>query len=913
MTSPSQRLSGLAALATPGDLMLENDRVVAFFDAPNHPHHLATSGGSLLDFAPRGGVDHLNQVYQITGILPRDGARYAQVEIVNAADHASVIFRGTLDGYPDITVVTRYELRPCDVGLRVRTEVRHGGRLPTAWLLADAWFWGDRSMTPFTPGPGLGFRHPELDLLAIDTSWRDFPFLAAQSHAAPDTSYATVACGRSTALGGVNDPTISATGLAPRQVLPGDGLAFERMIFTAPGNGLAGAASLALDAHAQLTGGATTELVGNVRDTTGTGLGGDERLASLEVYEPAAGANPDDPAGITPWSEVVPEASGAYAVRVPRGRAYRVRLHRLGRPTGAAVEVRAEGERATVPDITVPVQGRIDATVVDAQGAPMRVAELVLVPAVGTSAEAVGGSVHGFFGDGCAPYLGPPHGASPACNRVIVQDGRANFAAPDGTFLVYAHAGMGYTLARAEVTVRAGAVAPVQLRVQALTGLFPEGALTGDFHVHGGRSFDTSLPDRERVLMFASAGLDVVAATDHDVATSLVETVQTLGLSDRLQVMNGVEQTALVPYLYPPGSEVPRVIGHWNYWPVPVDPNTVSNGSPYDELQEPGARFDQMRARMGAGGVIQFNHPVAEAKVGRDEGYLRTLLYDPRRPIPATDDGTGMGMLYRRPSGPTGARNLDYDVQEAMNGAGLVLNLGYRTAWHQFLSAGILRAGTANSDSHSLGVEATGYPRNVVLGPFDRTRFDPDAFNAAVRNGRMLGTNGPVVDARVVTREGVPHGPSLTAFAPGQGARLVISVRAPPWVPVTEVRVVVNGRVVRTVTGAAVAQPTDPFGDTGVLRYAGEIDLDGLTEGRDGWIVVEAGMALPPSADTDDDGLIDQVDGDGDGVADDPGMVRGGPNDPRFHLDVISPGTLPFGFTNPFVLDVDGGGWRAPG
>ncbi len=912
MTRPDQRLPGLAALATPGDLLLENDRVVAFLDAPNHPHHLATSGGALLDFAPRGGVDHLNHVYQITGILPRDGARYAQVEIVNAADHASVIFRGTLDGYPDTTIVTRYELRPCDPGLRVRTEVRHGGRLPTAWMLADAWFWGDRGATPFAPGRGMGFRHPTLDLIELDTSWRDFPFMAAQSHAAPDTSYATVACGGRTELGGVHDPTISATGIPRTQILPGDGLAFERMIFTAQGLGLAGAAGLALDAHARMTGAETTEIIGRVVNPAGRGLGGDERLASLDVYEPAPGNDPDDLAGITPWSQVVPDLAGGFSVRVPRGRGYRVRVHRFGRPAGAAVAVLAAGETVTLADLSVPAPGRIEARVVDAAGTPLRAAELLLVPTGDTTAAAVDGSIHGFFG-GCAPYLGPPHGGSPACNRVLVRDGQVDFAAPDGTYYVYAHAGMGFTLARERVTVRAGSRETVRLTLRPLPGLFPAGALTGDFHVHGGRSFDTSFPDRERVLALVSAGVDVVAATDHDVAGSFGEQVAALGLGDRVRVLNGVEQTGLVPYLYPPGSEVPRVIGHWNYWPIPVSPTELNDGSPYDELQEPGARFDQMRARMGAVGVIQFNHPVAEAKVGRDEGYLRTLSYDPRRPLPATDDGTALGMLYRRPGGAAGARNLDYDVQEAMNGAGVVLNLGYRTAWHQFLSAGILRAGTANSDSHSLGVEATGYPRNVVLGEHSLARFDLGAFNAAVRDGRMLGTNGPVVEARIVTGAGASQGPSLTAFAPGTGARLHITVRAPPWVPVTEVRVVVNGRVVRTVSGSEIAQPSDPFGTEGVQRYAGEMALDDLVMGRDAWVVVEAGMPLPATADTDDDGLVDHIDGDGDGVADDEGMVRGGEDDPRFHLDVVAPGTLPFGFANPFVLDMDGGGWRAPG
>lgn len=909
MTRPDQRLPGLAALATPGDLLLENDRVVAFFDAPDHPHHLATSGGALLIFAPRGGVDHLNHVYHITGILPRDGVRYVRWELVNAPDHAAVIFRGALDGYPDIAVVTRYELRPCDPGLRVRTEVRHAGLLPTAWILADAWFWGDRSMTPFAPGRGMGFRHPPLDLVDLDAGWRSFPWMAAQSHAAPDTSYATVACGGRARLDGVNNVNISATGLPRTQVLPGDGLAFERMLFTAQGLGVAGAAGLALDAHSRLNGGATTELVGRVVDAAGAPLGGDERLASLEVYEPAMGGDPDDPAGTTPWSQVVPDVGGGFAVRVPQERTYRVRAHRLGRPAGEALTVRAEGATVSLPDLRVLRPGRIDATVVDETGAALPVAELILVPTGDTDAAQVEGAVHGFF-EGCAPYLGPPHGGSPACNRALAPGGRADFAVPDGTYWVYAHGGMGRTLARQRVTVRAGTTEAVRLTLRALPGLFPEGALTGDFHVHGGRSFDTAFPDRERVLSFVSAGVDVVVATDHDVTTSLAAQVEALGLGARVRVMSGLKQTGLVPFLYPPGSSLPRVVGHWNFWPVPYDPTQLNNGAPYDERQEPGSRFDAMRPRLGAPGVIQLNHPVANDKVGRDEGYLRALGYDPRRPLPDRDDGTGVGMLYRRPGGPTGARNLDYDVQEAMNGANVVLNLGYRAVWHQFLSAGILRAGTANSDSHSLGVEAMGYPRNVVLGDFARDRFDPATFNAAVRAGHMLGTNGPVVDARVVTAAGTAQGPSLTAFAPGAGARLVVSVRAPPWVPVTEVRVLVNGRVVRTITD--LSRPADPFGADGVVRYTGEVALDPLVEGRDAWVMVEAGMALPPAADTDDDGLVDRIDGDGDGQADDEGMVRRGEDDPRMHLDVVSPGALPFGFTNPFLLDVDGNGWRAP-
>lgn len=278
-----------------------------------------------------------------------------------------------------------------------------------------------------------------------------------------------------------------------------------------------------------------------------------------------------------------------------------------------------------------------------------------------------------------------------------------------------------------------------------------------------------------------------------------------------------------------------------------------------------------------------------------------------------TDDGTGAGTVWRRPGGATGHRNIDWDTQEVMNGAGVVLNLGYRALWHQMLSQGLVRAGTANSDSHSLTTETMGYPRNVVLGSFERSNFQRDAFNTAVRQGRMIGTNGPMIRASMRAMDGTERGPSVTPFAPASGAMLEVEVRAAPWVAVTEVRVLVNGNVARTIMGSEVMQPPDRYGAEGVVRWRGSLSVAELTGGRDAWIVVEAGMPLPASADReDDDGNIDHVDGDGDGAIDDTGMVRPSPSDARYPIDIVSPGTLPFAFTNPFLVDMDGGGWRAP-
>ena len=45
-------------------------------------------------------------------------------------------------------VSTRYEVRPCEPGIRVRTELYNGGREYQSWVLADGFYWGGRRNLP---------------------------------------------------------------------------------------------------------------------------------------------------------------------------------------------------------------------------------------------------------------------------------------------------------------------------------------------------------------------------------------------------------------------------------------------------------------------------------------------------------------------------------------------------------------------------------------------------------------------------------------------------------------------------------------------------------------------------------------------------------------------------------------------
>ena len=282
--------------------------------------------------------------------------------------------------------------------------------------------------------------------------------------------------------------------------------------------------------------------------------------------------------------------------------------------------------------------------------------------------------------------------------------------------------------------------------------MLPDGAVSGDFHVHGAASYDSSIGDKDRVLSFLAAGVDVVIPTDHDVVTSYANVLASMPVgTNTLVVIPGVEQTPNIIWFDVPGQDFPRTLGHFNFWPLRPDFGLPRNGSPWDELREPGQMMDDMEDQFTVSpehAIRQLNHPYLGAKLGRDQGFLAAIGYDPTTPI-VPGASFAADVLLRAPGG--GRRNLDWDVQEVMTGTSQADWLRYRALWFSLLSQGILRAGTANSDSHGLANDQIGYPRNVVLGdhrsaqqhqlPFDVAGFDDD-----IRQGHLFGTNGPILD-----------------------------------------------------------------------------------------------------------------------------------------------------------------------
>ncbi len=931
---------GLSAMGAIGDILLENSQVSVVIDAIDHPHFLAPSGGAILDIARRGADnDSMNNIYQGTGLLPWDAAKYTAQRLIEGRDargrFVALQVRGSLDGRPDVPISTKYELRACDLGVRVRTEAVNQEGDDNIWTLTDAFFWGGKENLPFAPAPGRGYLHPSFGLTTVNTVFKDVAFVAGTAHTAPANALASISCSAEV-VSGFHSEFVSAVGTTRRVVPPGDYEVYERFIAVADGTAVAPVADIAFEVRRQLFQEpfAVLEGVVKVQGNPATPIDNEAR-ASLTFYEVQEN---DEANGRIPWSQAVPMADGRFSVRLPAQRNYMVELQAFGRMVGEkSVRLGDAGTRNDMGEIALPAVGTVNITVnVDAQP---DWAQVFFRPADTATEKAVSARLHGRFAL-CAPLLGAPHGPSPACNRVLV-NGSTTVQVPVGKYDVYATAGPFASLARETLNIISAEEQNTTLNIVRLD-LLPTGTLSGDFHVHGAASNDSAVPDLTRVEAFLAAGIDVIASTDHDTVWDYAEAMATLDAGRRIALMVGTESTGHILYRWVPNESVPKVNGHWNFWPLKFDATAPYRGAPWDELAEPGLLMTRME---DAGwnpstGIVQLNHPWDIVEFGRDLGFPRAFGLNATKPLLKNSPQKVQGIFHRTPAGAR-FKNSDYDLQEVMNGTRMGRFLTYRAFWFYLLNEGVVRAGTANSDSHGLTDNVLGTPRNIVWTDTSVENFDAQNFNAALKKGHIVGTNGPIIEAYIDGKR-----PSLAPIKPTATATLSIRISAAPWVPVDEVRVVLNGKVVRVFSGAEIIVPADPLSVTTAqsVRLDTSIALNTFLDTiKDAWIVVEAGRALTRNDDLNCDGIPDTGDNNGDGSIDwrdvdrnDDGVVdsadmqdvsAAGPGacddtvgpllqptlatvkergTANYHFETVVPGGYVSAFTNPFIIDVDG-------
>jgi hypothetical protein len=520
-------------------------------------------------------------------------------------------------------------------------------------------------------------------------------------------------------------------------------------------------------------------------------------------------------------------------------------------------------------------------------------------------------------------------GGSPALNFHTDADGTGTLDLAPGTYVVFASRGMEYTIDSEPITISAGGTANVSFAIEKVVDT--TGYVSMDFHIHSGKSFDSSLPIDDRVASFAAAGVDVMVSTDHDYITDYSSSISAQGVGGDMASIIGNELTGGIPVPADPtqdGTVFPEGIGHWNAWPLSVIPNNRRNGAPPDEFITPGTAIDRLRGmdslaflgatpdtatigdwlpaiHAGVPGtvgaalpadeeVVMLNHPRAgfagTVVIGLFNGLSNPGGNAPGGYDPTVDVTTFPNSGLLTPSlyntaivGPAGTstNGLSFDAIEVMNGGDLGGYSNVKNDWCSLLKQDIRLTATAVSDSHRLVMENAGFGRSYVASSTDDpTAIDEDELTDSVVDMNLMGTSGPFIRVGVKDDDGVFQPMGETVVATGNKIDVKVRVEAAPWIPVEEVRVYANCELVET----RAVKSSKVLGK--VNRFNGVIHLEGIAD--DAFITVEASVRLDASDDPITPALLGTV-------------------------QTIEPGVVPLGFTNPIFVDRDGGGYVPPG
>jgi hypothetical protein len=713
----------------------------------------ALSGGSVIDLGLVGADnDQLNVMFSVGGLSSSNFVVYdGVVAATTTATSATITVTGTVLGFAplpgQLVVTTEYTAAGTDAFLTVRSSVVNNGSVNASLLggFLDVFPWTTRGLVPFSPAPGLGFRHAALDINNPVASLEVPIFAVAPGTAGPadgimdpetgggtgEVAYGLL--GVSTTLdsdgpGGTPPITapvnmlfgasgVQATALGNFPVggslTPGESLVYERRVYVGGRNDVASVANPILLELAGRLGFGTGTLSGDV------GATGAADVAASVIATRTGGAAIAGLALGSPVTHFRTDATGAFGgIVVPAG-TYDLEFRSPERDpvvvSGVTVAAGADTP-VTVPAMTGLGTLELEVHELAPGPNPLVPAKVTIKGRDGTPDPELGRDLIALEFVTGAPDLdleAQSFGGSLAQGRwIYLPDGRSTVQLRPGTYELYASRGLEYTIKRRIVRVGEGQTRRRRFRVRRIVET--PGALSADFHIHSARSLDSSAGPAGRVACFAAEGVEVMVSSDHDFVLDYAPVIADLGLGAHIASVVGTEVTTTAGN--PPAF--PDAIGHINAWPLVVDPLARRDGSPEDEFVAPNFIFSRLR---GAGAeIIQYNHPRAgvrglgsigffnnigcnrcendvqmtcsvdgdcPAAPGPQEctcvGYRPELpITDPPNDVLLADDVTGTSGV----ANPDGLRNIDFDVMEIGNGLNGVGYLQIRDDWFSLLN-----------------------------------------------------------------------------------------------------------------------------------------------------------------------------------------------------------------------------------
>jgi hypothetical protein len=543
-------------------------------------------------------------------------------------------------------------------------------------------------------------------------------------------------------------------------------------------------------------------------------------------------------------SQVSTDANGAFRMTLPPGD-YRYRVVEDDRPPAAPVRFTVRAGETTSVLVQVAPAASLAAVVRDETGQPVP-ARLTLVGDF-DGADA-GRDPREFLYSLAAGERSRATAFVPGSTRyiermIIAEKGRVAADIRPGRWDVVVTRGPEYQAEVRSIDVGPGELATLDVT---LVRAYPtDGWIAGDFHLHSANSPDSDLALPERVASLAAEGLEFAAATDHNFITDYGPTIARLGLERFISAVPGLEMTTFE-------------MGHFNGYPLRVDPGRTRGGVFDWTGRRPQELFDQLRIDLAPTGegadppIVQVNHP-------RDGflGYFNSYHLDPDTGDPGVPPGLrGVFTPFGDEFQPD-AFSWDFDAIEISNGKRLELLHTFRAPdplppgdypdpqpvpgevlvdtdgnavfpgqvedWFVLLDRGMRATAMGNSDSHGILFEEAGFARSFIWvgeGKDEQGAFTSRDVVAGIRAHRAIATNGPFID---LTVDDVPIGGDVQGSAPIAKVR----VRAPDWAPVDRLRIYMSGRV--------VADQAIPAASATDYEVAFTLDPE-----RDDWVVAEA-------------------------------------------------------------------------
>ena len=496
-------------------------------------------------------------------------------------------------------------------------------------------------------------------------------------------------------------------------------------------------------------------------------------------------------------------------------------------------------------------------------------------------------------------------------------DGSFRLTVKPGRYRAVVSRGPEYELTEVDVELTEGGLVQKQLR---LTRAYSSpGWIGGDFHLHAQPSTDSDVSLETRVASCAAEGLEVAVATDHNTITDYRPVISRTGLEPWLLGIAGMELT-------------PFEMGHFNGYPLRVDPGSTRGGEFVWAGQPPQALFDQLRGKLAAvpgETVVQVNHPRQSVL-----GYFSQFSVDAETGEPYAP--TGLTGVFSPYGSEFSAQNFSYDFDaievitgkhqehlhsyrapnplppgpfpdpqpvpgEILRGAdGRPQFPGVVESWFTLLDRGHRASAIGTSDTHGLLFDEPGYARTLLrVGPGrdELGRFSERDVTAAIFARRTVASNAPLVELELLASDGTTAQIGDTVRA-ARDAEVVVRVRAPSWAPVDRVILWSNSQKVGEQALSAAQ------GTSAEVRFR-------LACVRDCWVVAEVtGSAsmfpVVPATEFEplDTAVLFRALAAGIDLGSLPLAGKLRPD----ATDVLRP----FAMTSPIWLDVDGGGFTPP-